>query len=43
MLYYCVLRRILCLLVLFLPRIEPMLKILSGKLFFSDFTPYLCH
>ena len=43
MLYCGILRHILCLLVLFLPKIEPMLKILSSNFLFSDFIPYLCH
>ena len=39
MLYCDILRHILCLLVLFLPRIEPMLKILSKNFYFQTLLP----
>ena len=39
MLYCGILRHILCLLVLFLPKIEPMLKILSGNFCFQTLFP----
>lgn len=39
MLYCGILRHILCLLVLFLPRIEPMLKILSRIFCFQTLFP----